>query len=426
MLLSLTISLLILLLLGVPIAFALGLAGVIALLLNGQVPLIVLAQKVYGSLDSFPLLAIPLFIYAGAVMNEGGITARIVDLARALVGHQRGGLGQVVIFTSLVFSSISGSAAAAAAAVGGMLLPSMKREGYDEAWSATVVASAAILGPIIPPSILMVIYSSMTGQSVGALFLAGLLPGLLITGTLMTMTWLMASRNGARSQHRASIAQISRALLRALPALVMPVIIIAGILSGIFTATEAGVIALAYGIAYGFITRELDWRTLLQQTLSAAVVSSSILIILGGAALFSWILTREGVPAQAAAFMQSWVSSPASFMMVLLVLLFVLGIFIEPIPAMIMLVPVLLPIANVYQVDPTHLAVVITVGVLLGSLSPPVAVLVLIACKIAGIDARRTNRPLLPMFAALLLAHLIIAFWPELSTWLPKAAGYRS
>jgi len=426
MLLSLTISLLILLLLGVPIAFALGLAGVIALLLNGQVPLIVLAQKVYGSLDSFPLLAIPLFIYAGAVMNEGGITARIVDLARALVGHQRGGLGQVVIFTSLVFSSISGSAAAAAAAVGGMLLPSMKREGYDEAWSATVVASAAILGPIIPPSILMVIYSSMTGQSVGALFLAGLLPGLLITGTLMTMTWLMASRNGARSQHRASIAQISRALLRALPALVMPVIIIAGILSGIFTATEAGVIALAYGIAYGFITRELDWRTLLQQTLSAAVVSSSILIILGGAALFSWILTREGVPAQAAAFMQSWVSSPASFMMVLLVLLFVLGIFIEPIPAMIMLVPVLLPIANVYQVDPTHLAVVITVGVLLGSLSPPVAVLVLIASKIAGIDARRTNRPLLPMFAALLLAHLIIAFWPELSTWLPKAAGYRS
>lgn len=272
----------------------------------------------------------------------------------------------------------------------------------------------------------MVIYSSMTGQSVGALFLAGLLPGLLITGTLMTMTWLMASRNGARSQHRASIAQISRALLRALPALVMPVIIIAGILSGIFTATEAGVIALAYGIAYGFITRELDWRTLLQQTLSAAVVSSSILIILGGAALFSWILTREGVPAQAAAFMQSWVSSPASFMMVLLVLLFVLGIFIEPIPAMIMLVPVLLPIANVYQVDPTHLAVVITVGVLLGSLSPPVAVLVLIASKIAGIDARRTNRPLLPMFAALLLAHLIIAFWPELSTWLPKAAGYRS
>ncbi|MEY3665495.1 MAG: hypothetical protein RLZZ153_1677 [Pseudomonadota bacterium] len=426
MLLSLTISLLILLLLGVPIAFALGLAGVIALLLNGQVPLIVLAQKVYGSLDSFPLLAIPLFIYAGAVMNEGGITARIVDLARALVGHLRGGLGQVVIFTSLVFSSISGSAAAAAAAVGGMLLPSMKREGYDEAWSATIVASAAILGPIIPPSILMVIYSSMTGQSVGALFLAGLMPGLLITGTLMAMTWLMASRMGARSQHRASIAEISRALLRALPALVMPVIIIAGILSGIFTATEAGVIAVAYGIAYGFITRELDWRTLLQQTLSAAVVSSSILIILGGAALFSWILTREGVPAQAAAFMQSWVSSPAGFMMVLLVLLFVVGIFIEPIPAMIMLVPVLLPIANAYQIDPTHLAVVITVGVLLGSLSPPVAVLVLIACKIAGIDARRTNRPLLPMFAALLLAHLIIAFWPELSTWLPKAAGYRS
>ncbi len=424
MLLSLTISLVGLLLIGVPIAFALGMAGVIALLINGQVPIIVVAQKVYGSLDSFPLLAIPLFIYAGAVMNEGGITRRIVALARALVGHLRGGLAQVVIFTSLIFSSISGSAAAAAAAVGGMLLPSMREEGFDEAWSATVVASAAILGPIIPPSILMVIYSSMTGQSVGALFVAGILPGLLITCVLMAVTWAFAGRMGGRRPARASLGDIWRAFVTALPALIMPLIIIAGILSGVFTATEAGVVAVAYGVVYGFVTGELDGRMLWRQTVASAVVSSSILIILGGAALFSWILTREGVPAQAAAFMQQFVSTRTGFLLILVVLLFIVGIFIEPIPALIMLVPVLLPIASAYAVDPVHLAVILTVGVLLGSLSPPVAVLVLIACKISGIDPRRTNGPLMPMFIALTLAHLLITFWADLSTWLPKAAGF--
>lgn len=424
MLLPLAISLVVFLFLGVPIAFALGLSGVVAVLWSGAVPLVLVAQKVYGSLDSFPLLAIPLFIYAGAVMNEGGITARIVDLARALVGHLRGGLGQVVIFTSLIFSSISGSAAAAAAAVGGMMLPQMKRDGYDDAYSAVVVASAAILGPIIPPSILMVIFSSMTGQSVGALFIAGVVPGLLITAVLMGMTWGLAARMGARPAARASLAQRARATGRALPALVMPLIIVVGILAGVFTATEAGIVAVAYGIAYGFATRQLTLKELVRQTVGTAVVSSSILVILGGAALFSWILTREGVPAQLAAWLQATVGSREAFLLILVALLFVVGIFIEPIPAMIMLVPVLLPIATAFGVEPLHFAVILTVGVLLGSLSPPVAVLILIACKIADIDPRRTHRPLIPMFVALTLVHLIVTFVPALSTWLPQAAGF--
>lgn len=424
MLLPLATSLVVFLLLGVPIAFALGLSGVVAVLWSGAVPLVLVAQKVYGSLDSFPLLAIPLFIYAGAVMNEGGITARIVDLARALVGHLRGGLGQVVIFTSLIFSSISGSAAAAAAAVGGMMLPQMKRDGYDDAYAAVVVASAAILGPIIPPSILMVIFSSMTGQSVGALFIAGVLPGLLITVVLMGVTWGLAARMGARPAPRASMADLARATGRALPALVMPLIIIVGILAGVFTATEAGIVAVAYGIAYGFATRQLTLRELVRQTVGTAVVSSSILVILGGAALFSWILTREGVPAQLAAWLQATVGSREAFLLILIAVLFVVGIFIEPIPAMIMLVPVLLPIATAFGVEPLHFAVILTVGVLLGSLSPPVAVLVLIACKIADIDPRRTHRPLVPMFVALTVVHVIVTFVPSLATWLPKAAGF--
>jgi tripartite ATP-independent transporter DctM subunit len=238
------------------------------------------------------------------------------------------------------------------------------------------------------------------------------------------VTWLMAGRMGGRRERRAGAGEVVTAFARALPALVMPLIIIVGILSGAFTATEAGVVAVAYGVAYGFATRQLDLRTFFRQTMATAIVSSSILIILGGATLFSWILTREGVPAQAAAYLQGVVSSREGFLLLLVVLLFIVGIFIEPIPAMIMLVPVLLPIAGAYGVDPIHFAVILTIGVLLGSLSPPVAVLVLIACKIAGIDPRRTNRPLVPMFGALLAAHLLVAFTPQLSTWLPRVAGF--
>lgn len=423
MLLTLTISLLAFLVLGVPIAFALGLAGLTAIVINGTIPLVVVAQKVYASLDSFPLLAIPLFIYAGSVMNSGGITERIVDFAKSLVGHMRGGLGQVVVLTSGIFASISGSAAASAAAVGGMLLPAMKREGYDEPYSVVIVASAAILGPIIPPSILMVIFSSMTGESVGALFVAGIGPGLLIIGVLMLMVYLLAGKMGAKQSRRASAREMWHAFMRAVPALMMPLIIIVGILSGVFTATEAGAVAVAYGIAYGFVTRQLSIETLRRETLAAAITSSSILIILGGAALVSWLLSREGVPAELAELVKQWVSSKEMLLFLLLVVLFVVGIFIEPIPAMIMLVPVLLPITNAYGVEPIHFAVIMTVGVLLGSLSPPVAVLVLIAAKAGNVDYSRTNKPLIPMFIALTGAHVIVTFVPALSVGLVKWLG---
>lgn len=424
MLITLTISLSICLLLGVPIAFALGMAGVAAVLVSDSIPLVIVAQKVYASLDSFPLLAIPLFIYGGAVMNEGGITRRIIALAKSLVGHMRGGLGQVAVITSAIFASISGSASATAAAVGGMILPAMRKEGYDEPYSVVIVASAAILGPIIPPSILMVIFSSMTGASVGELFIAGVVPGIFITLVLMAMVYAMAGRMGGRKSERAPIKEVWSTFIQAIPALLMPVIIILGILSGLFTATEAGVVAVAYGIAYGFITGELTMRELFKQTLASAVVSSSILIILGGAALVSWLISREGVPAQLASFIQLWVSSREMFLLLLLVVLFLVGIFIEPIPAMIMLVPVLLPIANAYGVDQTHFAVILCVGVLLGSLSPPIAVLVLIAAKTANVDYSQTNRPLVPMFIALTIAHGVITFVPWMSTGLPRFFGF--
>jgi C4-dicarboxylate transporter DctM subunit len=417
---TLTGLLCLLLALGLPIAFSMGLAAAGALLLAGQVPIIVLAQKFYSSLDSFALLAIPMFILAGSVMNVGGITQRLIALSMAMVGHVRGGLGQVVIFTSLLFATISGSAAASAAAVGGMLIPAMQRDGYRPQDAAVITAGAAILGPIIPPSILMVIYSSMTGLSVGTLFMSGVVPGLVITLVLMATVWRMARSMQVRIYPRSSYAARGTALGRAIPALVMPALIFGGIVSGVFTATEAGAIAVGYGILYAFGTRRAGPRLMLANIAQAAVASSSIMIILGGAALFGWIIAREGVPAALAAWLTAMTSSPALVMALIVAALLVVGIFIEPIPALIMLVPVLQPIATTYGFDPYHFAMVVTYGLLLGSLSPPVAVLVLITCKIARIDYTLTTRPLIPVFTALVLVLVLIAYAPAVTLAVPR------
>jgi tripartite ATP-independent transporter DctM subunit len=408
----LTILLCVCLALGMPIALSMGLAAAGALLIDGSVPMIVIAQKFYSSLDSFPLLAIPLFILAGAVMNVGGITERLIDLSRALVGHVRGGLGQVNIITSFLFSTISGSAAAGAAAVGGMLIPAMERDGYRKEDAAVVTAAAAILGPIVPPSILAVIYGSMTGLSIGTLFLAGIGPGIVITIVLMVWVWWMAKSRNIAVYPRATWRQMLEALVRSVPALIMPAIIIGGIISGVFTATEAGAIAVAYGIVYALVTRRADLKTFMANVTQAAIASSSIMVILGGASLFGWIIAREGVPAMLAAWLQGMTSSPDVVMALILAALMVVGIFIEPIPALVMLVPVLTPIAASYGFEPYHFATVIMFATLLGSLSPPVAVLVLIAGKIAKVDYTKTTKPLLPIFAALCAVLVLIAYVP--------------
>lgn len=420
MIVTLALLLCLLLMLGLPIAFSMGLAAAGTLLLDGSVPIIVLAQRFYSSLDSFPLLAIPMFILAGSVMNIGGITERLIDLSMALVGHIRGGLGQVAIFTSLLFATISGSAAASAAAVGGMLIPRMRRDGYRAEDAAVITAGAAILGPIVPPSILMVIYSSMTGLSVGTLFLAGVVPGLVIAAVLMLTVARMARRMAVRVYPKATAPARIKATLQALPALVMPALIVGGIVSGVFTATEAGAVAVGYGILYALGTRRAGARLMLGNIAQAAVASSSIMVILGGASLFGWIIAREGLPAEIAAWLQAFTDDPDTVMALILVALMLVGIVIEPIPALIMLVPVLQPIAGAYGFEPHHFAMVVAYGLLLGSLSPPVAVLVLITCKIAGVDYTATNRPLLPVFAALVMVLVVIAYVPILTLAVPR------
>ncbi|HTN60589.1 MAG TPA: TRAP transporter large permease, partial [Devosia sp.] len=406
---TLVIALVVFIGLGMPIAFSMGLAAVVALVVDGSVPLLVLPQKMYSSLDSFPLLAIPLFILAGALMNVSGITDKLVVLSRALVGHLRGGLGQVTVLTSVLFSTISGSAAASAAAVGSMMIPQMEKDGYRKEDAAVITAASAILGPVIPPSVVMVIYGSMTGLSIGTLFLAGIGPGLVIAVVLMLGVWIIGARDGIRIYPRAKAREAAIALVKALPALAMPAIIVGGIVSGIFTTTEAGVIAVAYAALYALFIKRTPFSVIVADVTSAATVSSSILVILGGAALFGWIVAREGIPVMIAAWLQSITGDGMVALTLIVLVLLIVGIFIEPIPAMIMLVPVLQPIADAYGYNPYHFAMVVTFGLLLGSLTPPVAVLVLITCKIAGVPPSKANGPLIPMFGVLVAVLFVLA-----------------
>ncbi len=412
-----------LLLLGVPVAFAMGLSAVAVLVTGGDVPLLVLPQRFYSSLDSFPLMAIPLFILAGNLMNVSGITTAIVRFANALIGHVRGGLGQVNILTSLLFSGISGSAAADAAAVGSMMLPAMKKEGYKPEWSVVITAVSAILGPIIPPSLLMVLYGAMTGLSIGTLFLAGILPGLVIAGLLMAYTWYRADDIGGTRHGRASRPEILAALRSALPALVLPVLIIGGIQSGVFTPTEAGILAVVYALVYGLLAGQLRFANTYRFIRDATISTSSILIILGGAALFSWIIAREGFPDQLATALHALTDNKYLALALIVAALLALGMFVETISALILVTPMLAPLGAAYGLDPIHFAVVTIITVLLGSITPPVAIILLLACRIGDVPYAKAMKPFLPYFGIVLIGLLIITFIPAVTLLLPRVMG---
>lgn len=408
---------------GVPIAFAMGLSAVAVLVLDGGVPLLVLPQRFFSSLDSFPLLAIPLYIFAGNLMNYGGITSAIVGFSRSLVGHIRGGLGQVNIMTSVLFSGISGSASADVAAVGGMMIPAMKKEGYKPEWAVVITAASAILGPIIPPSLLMVIYGAMTGLSIGTLFLAGIVPGLFLAMIMMALVYWKADEIGAPRHLRVSLGETGKVFLKAAPAMVMPVIIVGGIQSGLFTPTEAGIVAVAYGLGFGLLSHRLNVKNTYRFALQSVVTSASILIILGSAALFSWIIAREGVPAALATWLSSMTSEPAIVLLLIVLVLILVGMFIETISALILMVPILTPIAQTFGFDMIHFSVVVIIALLLGSLTPPVALIVLLGCKIAEVDYMKTMRPLVPFFMVLVIGLLCIMYLPLLTLGLPGLLG---
>ena len=406
--------------LGMPIAYCMGLAAILAILYDGQVPVLILAQQYYDSLDNFSLLAVPLFVLAGELMSVAGITERLVNMSRALIGHFRGGLAQANIMANMFMSAISGSALADLTAIGSMMIPAMKREGYKPAFAVAVTACAALMGPIIPPSIIAVIYGSVTGVSIGALFLGGVIPGVLAGLAMLFLVWWMAPGAGAHPSPRASWPERRSATTRALPAILMPVIIIGGILSGAFTPTEAGAIAALYALLFGLVRGKHGFKTLYANFSAAALLTASALVTLAGAALFSWVLSRAGVGQTTLQLMLSITSNPHLAMLVLIVFFFLLGTFLEPVPALIIVVPIMGPLIAHLGYDPVHFGIVTIMLLVLGSVTPPVGVLAMVACKIAGITYNQSLRMLFPFIMAWLGVILLVAFVPELVLWLPR------
>jgi C4-dicarboxylate transporter DctM subunit len=424
MITALFIAVVILLFFSVPVAVCLGFSALIALYVKG-VPLVNLAQSVYEALDSFSLMAVPFFILAGNLMQTGGISRRLIGLANALVGWFVGGLGSASVLASMFFATISGSSSATTAAVGSTLIPAMEKKGYPKNFAAATVAAAGELGVIIPPSIPMVIYGLVANVSIGSLFIAGFIPGLLVGLSLIVTIIVVARIQGfdvtQAMTFREWRAQLWKACIDAFYALVMPFIILGGIYAGVFTPTEASVIAVVYGLVVGmFVYRELKWKDLLPIFSKSMVATSLIMLIVGYAAIFGYVLAVEQVPQNLGRAISEFSSNPIVFMLLVNIMLFVVGTLLEAIVTIILIAPILAPVAVAFGIDPVHFGIVMIVNVAIGMLTPPVAVNLVVACKVANLRMSELTRPVCLYLAVLTFDVLIISYVPAISTWLPS------
>ncbi len=421
MLITLMLALLVgLLLLGLPLVFAMGAASASYLFFAG-IDLSMLTQRMTSAVDSFLILAIPFFYLAGELMNACKLTDRIVAMSKALVGHISGGLAQVNIVASMIFAGMSGSATADTAALGSVLIPSMKKEGYPADFSAAVTVASAMIGPIIPPSIAMVIYGALADVSIGRLLLAGILPGVLIGATQMAFTYFIARKKGYPRYPRATIREVGRATYRGIPALLFPVIIVAGIVTGVFTPTEAAAAAVLYGLFLGLVVyRNVGpgqlWATLLQ----VAWGSVRVLIIIAVASTFSWIMLREQVPQLIAGTLATLTDDPLMVLAIMVVFLFLVGLFMIATSAEIVLTPILVPVIMQFGIDPVHFGVLMVFSLIIGGGTPPVGVLLYIAQDIAGISFSAMVRAMAPFYIPLFTAVVLIMLFPGLSLWIPN------
>ncbi|WP_102960497.1 TRAP transporter large permease [Mangrovicella endophytica] len=413
------IGLLVLLACTVPVGIAIGVLSFAGLAARG-IPAISAIQTVFESLDSFSLMAVPFYILAGSIMQAGGISQRLVNLANALIGWLKGGLGGAAVLTSMFFATISGSSSATTAAVGSTTIPAMVAKGYPRNYAAAMVAASGELGVIIPPSLPIIIYGLVMNQSIATLFIAGILPGILIGGSLIATSIVTAYVRGFDNVTRLSLSDWARgvavAAWEAILALMMPIIILGGIYSGAFTPTEAAVVAVAYGLVVSlFVYRQLRWRYLGTVFVQAALVSAGILLIVAFASALGFFLTISQIPQQIGAWIGSLTSSPLVFLLIVNVLLFITGMFMETLAAIIILAPILGPIATSYGIDPIHFGMVMVVNLAVGMVTPPVGVNLFIVCEVAGIRLDQIIRPLLLFLGVLIVDILIVAYVPALS-----------
>ncbi len=402
---------------GVPVAFALMLASFSAFASANPILLVTIAQNMGASLNSFTLLAIPFFIMAAAVMNAGGITPRLVDLAMMMVGHLRGGLAQANVVTNTMLAGVSGSSTADASTIAKLLVPEMARRGYDRPFAAALTAAGSTLANLIPPSLGLIIYAALASVSVGALFVATLVPGLMMAAVLMFVVWLLSRRRGYGGDlPKASGAARLRALMLAVPALILPVIIVGGVRFGVFTATEAGAIAMIYALFCGtFLYRKLTGRNLVEAVRDAVMDTVVIVIIIAAAAPFAWVLAFEQVPQKIAAGLAVLVERPWLLMLAVNVFLLIVGLFMEMIAALVILVPILVPLVVMAGYDPVTFGLVIVMNLVIGALTPPLGVLIFTTARAGGADQVATFRAVLPFLGAMICVLLLVAFVPALT-----------
>lgn len=411
---------LLLMALGVPIAVAMGMASVAALTIATDLPIVAVGQRMLVILDSFPFLALPFFILAGLFMEQGGITRRLVDFAAIFVGRITGGLAQVLIGSNLVISGTSGSAVADCAATGTVLIPAMAKAGYSRAFAAALTSAAATAGPLIPPSIMFVLYGAIASVSIGQLFIAGVVPGLIVGVYLSVAAYVISKRRGYPMLPPVTLAEAARTTIKAMPALLMPIVVLGGIIGGVFTPTEAGAIAAVYGFLVSmFVYKEMKWSQLSGMLVSAGVMTAAVMLIVSAASLFSWLLTRERAPDMLTGALTSLTSNPVVFLLLVNILLLVLGSFLEAVSLLIMITPIMAPLALAYGIDPIHFGVVLVLNLTIGLNTPPVGMNMFIVCAISKITVGEYTREALPFLFALVLVLLLITYVPQTVLWLP-------
>lgn len=419
-----------LLFLNVPISFCIGLATLVTMLVSMDfLPAVTtMAQRMAGGLNSFALLAIPFFVLSGLLMGRGGIARRLIDCAMALVGFLPGGLALVNVLSCMLFGAISGSAVAATSAIGSVMVPEMKKQGYDDGYSAAVTAAAATTGMLIPPSNIMIVYAIASGGvSIAALFVAGYLPGLLLGLSLMLVCAGYAKLKGFGTSARLPLAQVLPKVLAALPSLLMIVIVIGGIIGGYFTATEAGAIAVVYSLVLAVgIYREVKVSDLPTILLKSCETTAIVLALIATSAAMSWLLSYENIPQSISAGLLGLTDNPLLILLLINVILLLVGAFMDMTPAVLIFTPIFLPVAVALGMTPLHFGIMLILNLSIGLVSPPVGSVLFVACAVAKVRLEQLLRPLMPLYAAMFIVLMLVSYVPAISEWLPQAVGLAS
>ncbi|CAN7231197.1 TRAP transporter large permease [Bosea sp. LjRoot237] len=411
-----------LLLIGVPVAFCLGIASVATVVYMGLPPVVVF-QQMNSGMNAFAMMAIPFFIYAGDLMIRGGIAERLIQMASSLVGHLRGGLGQVNVVTCTLFGGISGSAVADASAVGGLMIPQMKKRGYDADYAVNVTANAAIIALLIPPSHNMIIYSLSAGGniSIADLFTAGVVPGLLLCGSLMVAAWAVAVKRGYPREAFPGFAAVGRYVVVATPGILLIGIIFGGVRSGVFTATESSCVAVVYAILVTILVyRQLTWTAFVEATLGAVRTTAMVLLVIGTAGSFGWLMAFLQVPQATILAMKAVSDNPLVILLMINLILLVLGTFMDMAPMIIICTPIFLPVVKAFGVDPVHFGVILILNAGIGLNTPPVGSVQFVACAIGRISIGESMRTIWPFYGASVAVLLLVTYVPGISLWLPR------